>query len=138
MGHLYSSCNIFPKHTYLDIMFSKLVRQRSPSGGQRIDSIIYCYLAILFIQELVYVLSAFFDDLLSQEYRGSGRCFELVNGRKTWRVSISKAPREDLKTIQQSTGVINTCRSRKSNHRVYPPQKRLWHVYNLPNERSLF
>lgn len=54
------------KDGYLNVMFGKLFCKRSPSMGKGIDSIVYCYLAIFVVQEVIYVISASLDDFLSQ------------------------------------------------------------------------
>lgn len=52
---------------YLDVMLSKLFGQRPPTSCQRVDSIVYCYLAILVVQEVINILAAFSHNLLPQK-----------------------------------------------------------------------
>lgn len=54
-------------NNYLDIVLRELLCERSPSGSNRINRIVYRYLAIFMIQELIDVFSALLNNLLSQQ-----------------------------------------------------------------------
>lgn len=52
---------------YLDVVLSKFFGQRPPTSCQRVDSIVYCYLAILVVQEVINILTAFSHNFLPQK-----------------------------------------------------------------------
>lgn len=51
---------------YLDIMLCKFLGQSSSTGCEWVDGVIDCYLAILVIQEVVYVFSALLKNPLPE------------------------------------------------------------------------
>lgn len=50
-------------------MLCEFLRERTSSRSKRIDRIIYCDLAVLMIEKVVDVVSAFLEDLLAEKYR---------------------------------------------------------------------
>lgn len=45
-------------------MLSKLFCQGPPASRKRVDGIVYCYLAILIVEEVIDIFAAFSHDLL--------------------------------------------------------------------------
>jgi len=51
----------------------ELLRQRSPAGAQRVYGVVDCDLPVLVVQEVQYILSALFQDLIPEEDGGCRR-----------------------------------------------------------------
>lgn len=50
---------------YLNVVFRELFREYSPTCGQRIDGVVDSDLPVLFVKEVIYVFTAFPQDLLA-------------------------------------------------------------------------
>ena len=64
--------------TYLDLVFRKLLCERSPPCTQWVDGIVDCYLTILVVEKVIDVFPAFSQDLLAEEH-GGGACLRQDN-----------------------------------------------------------
>lgn len=99
----------------LDIMFGKLIREGSSSGGRWIHSIIDRNLAFFHIEKMINVLAAPLHDLLPKKNRG-GRCY----AQSARNLKVLGMIRDD----ETSRDTFNiTYRSRKSNRLGYPPRE---------------
>lgn len=58
---------------YLNIMLCEFFGQRSSTGCEWVDRVIDSHLAILVVQEMVYVFSALLKNPLPEQNRGGGR-----------------------------------------------------------------